>query len=246
MREHRVVTAPDGAGEARRARPLRAVLAGLTFVALLTAAAGCGDDGGDDRGAAGSTTTSNPGESTAPPDTSATTLPTPTGPISAEDLLAFAGDAPAARGAGLDQPPGEADRTILDGFAETAAAVTTPDGTVIPWCLLLAATQEQRNRGLMEVTDLAGYAGMVFLWPEDSNSSFYMRNTPTPLSIGWFDAEGEFVSGADMDPCGDVEGCPLYSATGPYRFAVEVPQGELDRLGVGEGSRLRLGGPCAS
>jgi uncharacterized protein len=219
------------------------VLAGLTFLVLLMAATGCGDDDGGD---AGATTTSNRGENTAPPDTARTTLPTPTGPISVDDLLALAGDAPAARGAGLDEPPGEPDRTILDGFAETAAAVTTPDGTVIPWCLLLAAAQEQRNRGLMEVTDLAGYAGMVFVWPEDSSSSFYMRNTPTPLTIGWFDAEGELVSAADMEPCGDVEGCPLYSATGSYRFAVEVPQGELDRLGIGEGSRLALGGPCAS
>ena len=235
MRDHRTVIAPDGAGGVRRARRLRAVVAGSTLVVLLVAAAGCGDDDGDAGGDAGSTTTEvgGAGESTAPPDTPSTSLPTPTGPISADDLLALTGDAPAARGAGLD------------GFAETAAAVTTPDGTVIPWCLLLAAAQEQRNRGLMEVTDLAGYAGMVFVWPEDSNSSFYMRNTPTPLSIGWFDAEGGFVSDADMDPCGDVEGCTLYSATGPYRFAVEVPQGELDQLGVGEGSRLALGGPCA-
>jgi uncharacterized membrane protein (UPF0127 family) len=213
------------------------------LVVLLVAAAACGDDDG---GGAGSTTTPNPGESTGPPDTPSPPPSAPTGPISADDLLALTGDAPAARGAGLDQPPGEPDRTILDGFAETAAAVTTPDGTVIPWCLLLAATQEQRNRGLMEVTDLAGYAGMVFAWTEDSTSSFYMRNTPTPLTIGWFDAEGGLVSTADMDPCGDAEDCPLYSATGPYRFAVEVPQGELDRLGVGEGSRLALGGPCAS
>jgi uncharacterized membrane protein (UPF0127 family) len=112
-------------------------------------------------------------------------------------------------------------------------------------CVMVADTDQERERGLMGVTDLAGYDGMVFVWTEDSTSSFYMRNTPTPLSIGWFDAEGAFVSDADMDPCGDVEGCTLYSATGPYRFAVEVPQGELDRLGVGEGSRLALGGRCA-
>jgi uncharacterized membrane protein (UPF0127 family) len=238
MRDDAGVTAPNGAGEARCARRL---LAGVMLVVLVLAAAGCGDDdsgGGSGDSAAGTTTT-------APPDSSATTSPAPTGPVSADDLLALTGDAPAARGAGLDEPPGAADRTLLDGFAETAAAVTTPDGTVIPWCLLLAASQEQRNRGLMEVTDLAGYAGMVFAWPEDSSSSFYMLNTPTPLSIGWFDAEGELVSTEDMDPCPDTEGCPLYSASGPYRFAVEVPQGELDRLGIGEGSRLSLGGPCA-
>ena len=30
----------------------------------------------------------------------------------------------------------------------------------------------------------------VRLGPDDSVSGFYMRNTPTPLSIGWFDADG--------------------------------------------------------
>jgi uncharacterized membrane protein (UPF0127 family) len=214
------------------------VLAGLTFLVLLLAAAGCGDDDGGNANAAAS-------ETTAPPSTTPTSLPGPTGPVSADELLALTGDAPAARGAGLDEPPGDPDRTLLEGFGETAAAVTTPDGTVIPWCLLLAASQEQRNRGLMEVTDLRGYAGMVFVWPEDSTSSFYMQNTPTPLSIGWFEADGGLVSTEDMDPCPEAEGCPLFSARGPYRFAVEVPQGELDRLGIGEGSRLALGGPCA-
>jgi uncharacterized protein len=94
------------------------------------------------------------------------------------------------------------------------------------------------------VTDLGGYPGMLFAWDQNTSSSFYMRNTPTPLTIAWFDAEGALVSTADMAPCEDVDGCPLYSATGSYRFAVEVPQGELARLGVGEGTRLRVGGPC--
>src|SRR5690606_30479171 len=184
----------------------------------------------------------------AAPEATSSTIPVPdgpTGPVDAADLAAATGNAPAARGAGLDEPPGDPDRTPLPGFAETAAALVAPDGTVTPWCLLLAMTQAQRNRGLMEVTDLGGYAGMLFAWSEDSSSSFYMRNTPPPLSIGWFDAEGELVSTEDMAPCGDRDDCPLYSATGPYRFAVEVPQGELDRLGVGEGTRLRVGGPCA-
>jgi uncharacterized membrane protein (UPF0127 family) len=111
--------------------------------------------------------------------------------------------------------------------------------------VLLAATSEQRQRGLMEVTDLGGYAGMLFVWDADASSSFYMRNTPTPLSIGWFDADGELVSTADMDPCPDVDGCPTYPADGRYRFALEVPQGSLDAVGVVDGSTLAVGGPCA-
>ena len=92
----------------------------------------------------------------------------------------------------------------------------------------------------MEVTDLGGYQGMVFVWDADTSGGFWMRNTPTPLSIAWFDADGEFVSSADMEPCSaTAPDCPVYPAGGAYRFAVEVFQGDLDDLGVGPGSRLR-------
>lgn len=225
-----------------RVRVLPAVVVAVVLAGLLAAC------GGDDEAPTGSETTNAPGES-APTESTATTTPVPTGPtgpVDAGELLAATGDAPAARGAGLSEPPGDPDRTPLPGFAETAAALVAPDGTATPLCLLLALVQEQRNRGLMEVTDLGGYAGMLFAWDVDNTSSFYMRNTPMPLTIGWFGADGELVSTADMEPCDNVDGCPLYSATGPYRFALEVPQGELERLGVGEGTRLRVGGSCSA
>jgi uncharacterized protein len=97
----------------------------------------------------------------------------------------------------------------------------------------------------MEVTDLGGYEGMVFVFDADTDGGFWMRNTPTPLSIAWFDAAGEFVSATDMAPCPDDESdCPVYPPEGTYRFAIEVFQGDLDGLGAGPGSRLRLGGEC--
>jgi uncharacterized protein len=126
-----------------------------------------------------------------------------------------------------------------------AIAITGPGGDVAGWCVLLAAVADQRQRGLMEVTDLGGYAGMLFVWDADSSSSFYMRNTPTPLSIAWFDADGGLVSTADMDPCPDVEGCPTYPSGGSYRFALEVPQGALADVGVVDGSSVAVGGSCA-
>ncbi len=168
------------------------------------------------------------------------------------DLAAPSGGASAAQGAGLDQPPGPADRVPLEefdvddlSFGEVAMAITGSDGEVTGWCVLVAATSEQRQRGLMEVTDLGGYTGMLFVWDADSSSSFYMRNTPTPLSIAWFTAGGDLVSTAAMDPCADETDCPTYPAVGRYRFALEVPQGELGAMGVADGSTLAVGGECA-
>ena len=96
----------------------------------------------------------------------------------------------------------------------------------------------------MEVTDLAGYEGMLFVWEADTGGGFWMRNTPTPLSIAWYAADGSFVSSAEMAPCGDSDQCPTYYPEGDYRFALETFQGDLATLGAGPGSKLTVGGDC--
>lgn len=144
------------------------------------------------------------------------------------------------------EAPGQPGRVALPGFSEVAITVDPPgEGGLLAWCLLAALTAEQRSRGLMEVTDLQGYDGMAFLYDEPVENAFYMRNTPMPLSIAWIDEAGAVVSTADMEPCEDVDGCPTYPPAGPYRTAIEVPQGRLDDLGIGPGSVVTVGGTCA-
>ena len=142
-------------------------------------------------------------------------------------------------------PPGDPDRVKLDGFDELAITVDPGDGSLLSWCVLAALTSDQRAQGLMEVTDLQGYSGMAFVYEEDVRNSFYMRDTPTPLSIAWIAADGAVVTITDMAPCEDRDGCPLYTPTGPYRYALEVFQGDLPALGITEGSRVTVGGSCA-
>ena len=130
---------------------------------------------------------------------------------------------------------------LLDGFDELAVTVDPGDGSLLAWCLLAALSSEQRARGLMEVTDLQGYSGMAFVYDEDVQNAFHMRNTPTPLSIAWIAADGSVVSIADMEPCEDRDGCPTYPPSGPYRYAIEVFQGDLAELGITESSNVRVG-----
>lgn len=153
---------------------------------------------------------------------------------------------PAPEAAGAVPPPGAAGRVPIPGFAEVAITVDPPgERGLLAWCLLAALTAEQRNRGLMEVTDLQGYPGMAFLYEEPVLNAFYMRNTPMPLSIAWIDGDGALVSTADMVPCEDRGGCPIYAPAGPYRTAIEVPQGRLPELGIAEGAVVHVGGACA-
>jgi uncharacterized membrane protein (UPF0127 family) len=141
--------------------------------------------------------------------------------------------------------PGEPDRVRLEGFGELAVTVDPGDGSLLAWCLLAALNSQERARGLMEVTDLQGYSGMAFVYDEDVQNAFHMRNTPTPLSIVWIAADGSVVTIKDMEPCDDRDGCARYRPSAPYRYAIEVPQGDLPELGITESSTVRIGGSCA-
>ena len=138
-------------------------------------------------------------------------------------------------------------RTPLDGFAEVEVRVVEgPDGEPVVLCVLVAETPEQRARGLMEVTDLGGYDGMIFVYDTEVENGFWMRDTPMPLSIAHLDAAGEVVGTVDMEPCLDAgPDCPRYPPAAPFRFALEVPQGDLDAVGVVVGARLEVTGACA-
>lgn len=141
-------------------------------------------------------------------------------------------------------------RHLLDGFKEVTVTVTTADGQTLQWCLLLADTEPLREQGLMFVTDptLGGYDGMLFSFGENVDGGFWMKNTILPLSLAYLNADGGTVSTTDMAPCpADAKTCPSYPSGGRYRNAIEVPQGELARLGIDEHSTVHVGGEgCAS
>jgi uncharacterized membrane protein (UPF0127 family) len=162
-------------------------------------------------------------------------------------LLAVGFGACIAKGADNPKDP-VLTQARLPGFGEVGFRIVpapkSPDLTPTELCALLAATEAQRAQGLMRVTDLKGYPGMLFRYSEDSTGGYWMRNTPMPLSIAWFAADGTFVSSADMAPCEDRADCPIYGAAAPYRYALEVPQGDLAALRIGPGAKLELTGAC--
>lgn len=208
---------------ARRCRVhVRATVLAVSLVLLSAALAACGG-GGHQASTAPSSTTGAVTDPTADAASGTTAPTTPAG--------LGGGFAPARRG-----------RRALRGFGEAAATITSGSGATCEVCLLVASSEAQRERGLMGVTDpaLGGYDGMLFRYAVDTAGSFWMRNTPTPLSIAYFDRSGRLVSTSDMAPCGDSPDCPTYPATAPFRSALEVPKGMLDDLGVTGPARIEL------
>jgi hypothetical protein len=92
----------------------------------------------------------------------------------------------------------------------------------------VAATEQQRQRGLMGRTHLPADGGMLFVFEEPGRHCFWMRDTPLPLSIAFIDAAGRIAGLADMQPRSETPHCP----PAEIRYALEVRQGEFQRRGI--------------
>jgi uncharacterized membrane protein (UPF0127 family) len=97
------------------------------------------------------------------------------------------------------------------------------------WAVAVADDATERFGGLRGVEDLGDLQGMLFVWDDDSTSTFGMRNVSIALDIAWFDADLNLVGRASMTPCPQTP-CRSYAAGGPFRYAVETVQGGFDGL----------------
>jgi hypothetical protein len=100
----------------------------------------------------------------------------------------------------------------------------------------VASTPEERRRGLMFRQSLPADSGMLFVFPEDSRSAFWMKDTLIPLSIAFLSADGRVIDIQDMMPLDEA----LHYSPEPYRYAVEANQGWFRTHGVTVGDRARL------
>lgn len=118
------------------------------------------------------------------------------------------------------------------------AVIETDAGEVVVQ-VEVADTAAERERGLMGRQDLPADSGMAFVFPEDTTTSFWMKDMLIPLSIAFYDDAGRIVRILDMQPC-RADPCPLYDPGGAYRGALEVNLGAFRRWGVQMGDRLRV------
>ena len=116
--------------------------------------------------------------------------------------------------------------------------VVFPDGFVVQ--VELAADDENRAQGLMYRDHLRPGAGMLFLFPEEGEYPFWMKNTRIPLDMIWIDSNRRIAHIAhDVPPC-QVEDCPSYPPHAQARYVLEVSAGVAKAHGLGDGDLLRF------
>ena len=100
----------------------------------------------------------------------------------------------------------------------------------------IAETEAQRNQGLMHRKTLKDGAGMLFVFERDQILSFWMKNTLIPLSIAYISYDGTITDIRDMYPKNESS---VHSSRS-VRYALEVPQGWFEKVGVKAGDKVIL------
>ena len=123
--------------------------------------------------------------------------------------------------------------------AEPKVAVTTKDGRAVSFAVEIADTPSKREMGLQYRRDLAADRGMLFIFPAQSQQSFWMKNTPLPLDMIFINRERKIVGIVEqtvpfsLDP---------RSVRAPSQFVLEINGGFSKRHGIKAGDSVRFDG----
>ncbi len=120
----------------------------------------------------------------------------------------------------------------LSNTASIKAHLRSPAGVRTPSFILeLALTDSSRSRGLMWRKSLPKGTGMLFIYPSESNHSFWMKNTYVSLDLIFVDKRNKVV--------GTLKNLPILeekskSIGKPSIYIIEAPAGTVDAHGIGE------------
>ena len=85
----------------------------------------------------------------------------------------------------------------------------------------IANTPTTRKQGLKSNTQLCRDCGMLFIFPRTGKHSFWMKDTPLPLSIAFIAADGSILNIAEMQPNTTLS----HTAQGEALYALEMNRG---------------------
>lgn len=116
-----------------------------------------------------------------------------------------------------------------DGFAWV---VFGPDTSVVE----LADTPESRGYGLSGRSTLSPDEGMLFVWDDARVRSFWMEDTHVALDIAFLDPAGVVLDIRALTPLSE----DLVNSPRPVSWALELPRGRLESMGVAVGDTLHI------
>jgi uncharacterized membrane protein (UPF0127 family) len=81
--------------------------------------------------------------------------------------------------------------------------------------------------------------GMLFVYERQDWLSFWMKNTPLPLSIAFIDKDGKIVDIQDMESFS----LDTHTSAYPARYALEMNRGWFAKEGIKAGDLVKIPPP---
>ena len=102
----------------------------------------------------------------------------------------------------------------------------------------LAVKPSEQRRGLMFRERLDLDKGMLFIFKEEKEHSFWMKNTLIPLDIIWINNNKEviFISESTL-PCKE-DSCPIILPIKKAKYVLEINGGMIKQLGLILGDKI--------
>ena len=101
------------------------------------------------------------------------------------------------------------------------------------YAVVVADTPGARARGLAGTEDLGPFSGLLFVYPDPVEETFYMRGVLMLLDIAFVGADRRVLGVLTMPRC-TAEPCPTYASPSPFQWALEMPAGGLGGVVVGD------------
>ena len=127
---------------------------------------------------------------------------------------------------------------VLLAAAPLACAAGRPKGSIpitfgshTLWAEV-ADEDGEREKGLMFRHEMGEDAGMIFVFEKPHRASFWMKNTPLPLSIAFLDENRKILNIEKMAPYDDRS---YHASVGNALYAVEAHQGWFEKRGIKAG-----------
>ncbi len=106
-------------------------------------------------------------------------------------------------------------------FEEETIFIINSSKEEIEMSVLIAEDNEQKEKGLMGRETLCDNCGMLFVFEEEVEGGFWMKDTYVSLSIAFISESGTIMDIQHMVP----ETTEVHRPEEPYRFALEVNRG---------------------
>jgi hypothetical protein len=123
------------------------------------------------------------------------------------------------------------------------AILALPDGFKVG--VELALTREEQSKGLMFRKELKEDRGMLFVFKEAGEKSFWMKNTLVQLDIVFLDRDlkvGKVFH--RVTPSSPEQGEDVATVAAPALCVLELAGGTARRHGLKPGARLKIGFPA--